>query len=115
RSLEAVYWRHRLWPETNPRPKPDLQAVIPEALIRAKVEDYLKKSAALEKIWKYRISGDQLQTEMNRMAASSRAPAILNELFAALGHDPILIAECLARPALVDPLSRGGDTDGRGV
>jgi N-acetylneuraminic acid mutarotase len=106
RAVEAVYWRHRIWPETNPRAKPDLQEVMPETLIRSKVEDYLKKSAALERLWNYRISGDQLQTEINRMVASSRAPAILNELFAALGHDPLRIAECLARPALVDRLIR---------
>src|SRR6266487_6968617 len=59
RAVEAIYWRHRIWPETNPRPKPDLQEVMPETLIRAKVEDYLKESAALERLWNDRISGDQ--------------------------------------------------------
>ena len=40
------------------------------------------------------------------MAAHSQSPARLRELFAALGDDPALAAECLARPVLVDRLLR---------
>jgi hypothetical protein len=32
-------------------------------------------------------------------------PERLTELFAALGNDPFVIKECLARPALVDRLT----------
>ena len=40
------------------------------------------------------------------MAAATRDPAMLRELFAALGDDPLLIRECLARPILADRLVR---------
>ena len=34
------------------------------------------------------------------MANHSKQPEVLRELFAALGNDPLVIAECLARPVL---------------
>jgi len=33
------------------------------------------------------------------MARQTRSPALLGELWAVLSHDPLLAAECLARPA----------------
>jgi hypothetical protein len=68
RAIEAVYHRHRLWPADNPQPKPSLDEVLPEAALRAKVEDYLRQSRALE-LWRQRaITADELQAEMERMA-----------------------------------------------
>ncbi len=106
RTIEAVYWRHRIWPEENPQPKPPLDEVLPDEAIRAKVEDYLRKSSALEVYWQRPITPDQLQAEMERMARQSKQPEALGELWAALGNDPLLIAECLARPLLADRLLR---------
>src|SRR5438046_535044 len=37
---------------------------------------------------------------MDRMAKHTKQPEVLQELFEALGNDPFVIAECLARPAL---------------
>src|SRR5437762_304810 len=37
---------------------------------------------------------------MDRMAQHTKQPEVLHELFAALGNDPFVIAECLARPVL---------------
>src|SRR5258706_9885827 len=45
---------------------------------------------------------------MTRMAEETRDPGLLRELFAALGNDPFLIAECLARPVLADRMIRNG-------
>ncbi len=106
RAIEGVYWKHRIWPESNPRPKPSLDEAMPEGVLRSKVEDYLRQSAALEKFWDHEITGEALQAEMNRMARETQAPEVLRELFAALGNSPLLIAECLARPALADRLIR---------
>src|SRR4029079_14692733 len=50
-SMEAVYWRHRIWPAANPAPKPALSAVLSGEETRAKVVDYLQKSNALERWW----------------------------------------------------------------
>ena len=38
------------------------------------------------------------------MAKHSRQPEVLRELFEALGNDPFVIAECLARPVLSERL-----------
>ncbi|MFZ3375406.1 MAG: hypothetical protein WA183_07615, partial [Chthoniobacterales bacterium] len=45
-----------------------------------------------------------MQAEMERMAQYTKQPEVLRELFEALGNDPFVIAECLARPALSERL-----------
>ncbi|HXU36939.1 MAG TPA: kelch repeat-containing protein [Blastocatellia bacterium] len=106
RRLEAVNWRHRIWPAENPRPKPALDEVLPQEAMRTKVEDYLRKSAALATYWHRPITAEQLQAEINRLAAQSKQPERLAELFAALDNDAFVIAECLARPLVADRLVR---------
>src|SRR5207302_1032142 len=98
-AIEEVYWRHRIWPKQRPDPKPSLDAVMSQAQLEKKVTDYLRKSWALEDYWQRPITAEQLQAEMNRMAKNTKQPDVLRELFAALGNDPFVIAECLARPA----------------
>jgi len=113
-AIERIYWQHRIWPAENPKPKPPLEAIMPLEVIRAKVEDSLRLSNALDQFWGQPISGTQLQAEMERQARDSKQPEVLRELWAALGNDPYLIAEMLARPALVERLARnwyqGNDT-----
>ena len=103
-AIEDVYWRHRVWPNTNPGPKPALDKVMSQADIEKKVTDYLRNSQALEDYWHRPITADQLQAEMERMARDTKQPGVLQDLFAALGNDPFVIAECLARPILVERL-----------
>ena len=38
------------------------------------------------------------------MARDTKQPEVLRELFQALGNDPAVIAECLARPVLAERL-----------
>jgi len=102
RVIEEVYWRHRIWPKERPDPKPSLDAVMSQAQLEKKVEDYLRESQALKDYWQRPITAEQLQAEMDRMAKNTRQPEVLRELFAALGNDPFVIAECLARPALAE-------------
>src|SRR6202035_5746659 len=104
RSIEEVYWRHRIWPAANASPKPPLGKVMSQAQIEKKVEDYLRKSQAPEDYWQRPITFGQLQAEMDRMARHTKQPEILRELFAALGDDPFVIAECLSRPLLAERL-----------
>jgi len=114
RAIEETYWSHRTWPQVNPSEKPSLESVLSDDAIRARVEDTLKKSAALEKWWHRPLTPRQLQAEMDRMAKQSRDPKMLHELFDALGNDPLLIAETLVRSALADRLVRNWyATDGR--
>jgi Galactose oxidase, central domain/Kelch motif len=104
RAIEDVYWRHRIWPKDNPDSKPSLDAVMSQAQLEKKVEDYLRKSQMLEDHWQRPITVEQLQAEMDRMAHHTKQPDVLRELFAALDNDPFIVAECLARPALSDRL-----------
>jgi hypothetical protein len=104
RAIEEVYWRHRIWPKERPDPKPSLDAVMSQAQLETKVADYLRNSQALEDYWQRPITAEQLQAEMERMAKHTKQPEVLRELFAALGNDPFVIAECLARPVLGERL-----------
>ncbi len=102
RAIEEVYWRHRIWPKQRPDRKPPLDAVMSQAQLEKKVMDYLRNSQALADYWQRPISAQQLQAEMNRMAQHTKQPEMLRELFEALGNDPFVIAECLARPVLTE-------------
>src|SRR5204863_3964201 len=97
RVIEEVYWRHRIWPKENAQPKPPLDKVMSQAEIEKKVEDYLRNSQALEDYWQRPITPEQLQAEMERVASHTKQACVLREIFAALGNDPLVIAECLAR------------------
>jgi N-acetylneuraminic acid mutarotase len=99
-AIEDVYWRHRIWPKERPDPKPSLDAVMTQTQLEKKVADYLHNSQALEDSWQRPITAEELQAEMERMAQHTKQPDVLRELFAALGNDPFVIAECLARPTL---------------
>jgi len=71
------------------------------------VEEYLRNSQALQDYWQRPISADQLQAEMERMASHTKQPDVLRKVFEALGNDPFVIAECLARPVLVERFANG--------
>ena len=104
RAIEEVYWQHRIWPATNAGPKPSFDKVMSQAQIEKKVEDYLRDSRALENYWQRPITSAQLQAEMERIASHTKQPGVLRELFDALGNDPFVIAECVARPVLTERL-----------
>jgi hypothetical protein len=104
RRIEEVYWRHRIWPKERPDPKPSLDAVMSQAELEKKVEDYLRKSQFVADQREWPITASELQAEMDRMAQHTKQPEVLREIFAALGNDPVIIAECLARPILSERL-----------
>jgi hypothetical protein len=93
RAIEDVHWRHRIWPKERLDSKPSLEAVMSQAQFEKKVEDYLRKSQALEDYWDRPLTAEQLQAEIDRMAQHTKQPEVLRELFAALGNDPFVIAE----------------------
>ena len=104
RAIEEVYWRHRIWPKERLDPKPSLDEIIPPAQLENKVMDYLRNSQALENYWQRPLTAEQLQAEMDRMGQNTKQPEVLRELFEALGNDPFVIAECLAKPVLSERL-----------
>jgi len=75
---------------------------MPPAQLEKKVKDYLRDSHALEDHWQQPLSVEQLQAEMERMAQQTKQPEVLRELFEALGNDPFVVAECLARQVLTE-------------
>jgi N-acetylneuraminic acid mutarotase len=113
RAIEEVYWRHRIWPKENINPKPALDAVMSQAHFEKKVEDYLRSTETLQNHWQRPITAEDLQAEMDRMAESTRQPEVLRELFNALGDDPFLVAECLAKPLLSERLITSLEHDQR--
>ena len=102
-AIEEVYWRHRIAAGEDGA-RLSFAEAVPQDVIRVKAENVMLQSRALERFWGVRISGEQLQAELDRMAARSKSPDVLAELFAAAGNDPERAAECLARPLLVDRL-----------
>lgn len=84
--------------ETNPKETLSYTA-------ESSVNDYLKKSNALETLWHKTISGEQLQAELD-LFQKTQSPELVIALFTALNNDPYLIAECLIRPILIDKLVR---------
>src|ERR1700730_15411324 len=91
RTIEEVYWQHRIWPKVNAGPKPSLDKVMSQAQIEKKVDDYLRKSQAFEDYWQRQITPEQLQTEMERIASHTKQPGGLREIFAALGNGPLVL------------------------
>ena len=51
---------------------------------------------------------------MERIASHTKQPGVLRELFAALGNDSFVIAECLARPVLAERLITELNNEDRG-
>jgi N-acetylneuraminic acid mutarotase len=116
RAIEEVLWRHRIWPKERPDPKLSLDAVMSRAQLEKKVADYLGKSERVTDQRGSPITARELQAEMERMASQTKQPHVLRELFAGLGNDPFVIAECLARPILaerlVSDLTKSGESNG---
>ena len=103
-AIEEVYWRHRIWPKDNLQAKPALDMIISRAQVEKKVENYLAQSQLISVQRGWPIRASELQAEMDRMARDTKQPDVLRELFAALGNDPFVIAECLARPLAAERL-----------
>jgi hypothetical protein len=99
-AIQEVYYSHRSWPQDSA--KPPFQVAVSREQIEARVRASEDKARLLDERWGYRINAAQLQAEIERMATKSRRPDRLGELWAALGNDSLLVAECLVRPLLVE-------------
>jgi len=106
RAIAQVYWRHRVWPAANRRPKPAFEATPAAGALVVEAEDSLLRSRALESLWRQSITPAMLQAELDRIARDTRRPQVLREIYDALDHDPERLAECLARPLLAERLLR---------
>ncbi|MFZ5799262.1 MAG: Kelch repeat-containing protein [Thermodesulfobacteriota bacterium] len=100
-TIENIRWSHRIWPSENPTPKPSRIEVLSDQQIREKVADNLRMEKVLVDLYGIQITQEMLQAELDRMGRNTKSPERLRELFAALGNDPVLLGECIARPELV--------------
>ncbi len=108
-AIERVYYSHQIG-ATKP-----FEEAVPRGLLERKVRTYLRESLALERIWQRPITSGMLLKETERIARSTRMPDRLLEIYAALGNDPFLIQECVARPALAGRLARSFYENGPGM
>ena len=97
-ALERVYWKHRTWPAGDASKRPGFEQAVPEAVIRARVEDYLRKSEALEReSWKRPITAVREPGRPEDRPDGGEDPGARSasrELFDALDDDPEPIAKC---------------------
>ena len=68
RAIERVYYSHQ---DGAGRP---FEAVFTRELLEHRVRDYLARNAALADFWKRDISVDDLQRELERIAANTQMP-----------------------------------------
>ena len=99
-AIARVYYSHQI--EAS-RP---FDEAVPRPVLERMVREELKRSAALDVVWHAPVTAEALRAEMERIARSTRLPERLLEVYHALGDDPFLVQECLARPALVTRLAR---------
>ena len=64
------------------------------------------ETAALQAYFKITPTDEDMDAELRRLASEIGPQGRLQALYEALGDDPVLIRECLARPALVERKSR---------
>ncbi len=101
-AIERVFWSKRIWPKDNPGPKPKFEDVMSHEEIVAKVQSAIERSSALESRTGHSIADEDLDAEIARMIVNSHDPETLKALMDGLHNDPVLLRECLAKPALVD-------------
>ena len=95
-AIEHVYYNHRLGN------KPPFEQALPPATIQRLVRQDLQKEAVLRKVYGLEITSAQIDAEVQRINATTRAPDILADLKAVLGNDPARFARTVARPILVE-------------
>lgn len=100
RTIDRFYWSN----QTGTRPPFD--RVVPRHASEERVRDVLKKSQALEQIWRRPITAAMLRAEMERVARDTLMPDRLRQLYEALGRDSFVFQESVIRSILADRLAR---------
>lgn len=100
RATERVYYNHRVGN------KPPFEKTMPPELIEKLVREDLHKEAVLKKAYGIAVTPALLDTEVQRINLSTRAPDMLAELKAALDNDTNRFARIVAKPILVERILR---------
>jgi hypothetical protein len=95
-AVERVYYHHRLGT------KPPFEQALPPAAVARLVRLDLKKESVLREVYGVAITPEMVAAEVRRIDTTTRAPAMLAEIKAALDNDPAKFAEVFAKPTLVE-------------
>jgi hypothetical protein len=95
-AIERVYYEHRLGT------KPPFEQTLPHEQVEKMVKLDLKKEAILKRVYKIDIKQTDVDTEVQRVNLTTKAPEVLNEIKKALGNDPKRFADTVARPIVVE-------------
>jgi len=102
--IERIYFNHRTGT------KLPFERAVPRKALEEKVEKYLLQDSVVGPAV---ITDGALQKELERICGSTRAPAMLREIFGALENNAWLVKEVFVRPILAEKMSRGlYDSDG---
>ena len=99
-AIERVYHEHRTGT------KPPFEQAMPATLLESLVQADAKKEAVLARTYGVKLTDAMVAAEVQRIHATTRAPEMLAEIQAALGHDPARFARAMARPIIVERLLR---------
>ncbi len=100
-AVERVRFEHRIG-ETRP-----FDVAVPRATLERRVRDALAQTVALDRLGHAPITALELDDELARIVRDTHDPARLEEMFAALGRDPVLVKEVLVRPIVASRRLRG--------
>ncbi len=95
-AMERVYFAHRL------DPKPSFEQALPAAQIADLVRLDLKKKAILKRVYHLDLGQAEIDTEVQRINSTTRAPDVLAEIKHALGDDPRRFADTVAQPIVIE-------------
>ncbi|MEJ5166305.1 MAG: hypothetical protein WHV67_04685, partial [Thermoanaerobaculia bacterium] len=102
KKIEEVFYKNRVWPKENKKPKPAFDEVINEEKIKEKVLNFLKKEQTLKTFFKKEIKTQDMEEELKRIMKNTKDPEMLKEIFSALKNNKYLIFECLIKPIMVE-------------
>ena len=95
-AIERVYYQHRLGT------KPPFEEALSRSTLESLVRLDSSKEATLQSAYGMAITPAQLAAEVQRINTTTRAPEMLAEIKAALGHDSGKFASAFAKPILVE-------------
>lgn len=105
-AIERVYHAHRTGT------KPPFEQAMPRELIEQLTRQDQHKETVLGKVYGFEIIPAMVETEVQRIDATTRASEMLAEIKQALGGDPARFARAMARPIVVErELRRRFDND----
>lgn len=101
-KVDKLYWNHRIWPDTNPTPKPPYPVSLASSRLAGRLTTLDRMAHALALKWNAPVTCTNIDREAQRILTNSKLPKRLREIFLSLGSDPVLFLDAVARPAFIE-------------